>query len=62
MLLSTPDWRWLAYRDDNPWYPTAGLSRQDVIGILNIEQCGRARSCCASRICSRPVVKHAARL
>lgn len=35
MVLSTPDWRWLAYRDDSPWYPTAGLSRQDVIGILN---------------------------
>jgi tetratricopeptide (TPR) repeat protein len=24
-----PDWRWLLDRDDNPWYPTARLFRQD---------------------------------
>jgi tetratricopeptide (TPR) repeat protein len=29
MLLFTPDWRWLLDRDDNPWYPTARLFRQD---------------------------------
>ncbi|MFN3658354.1 MAG: tetratricopeptide repeat protein [Pseudolabrys sp.] len=25
-----PDWRWLVGRDDNPWYPTARLFRQDA--------------------------------
>jgi hypothetical protein len=25
----TPDYRWLLDRDDNPWYPTARLFRQD---------------------------------
>jgi len=27
-----PDWRWLLDRNDSPWYPTAKLYRQEVIG------------------------------
>lgn len=27
-----PDWRWLADRDDSPWYPTVRLFRQTHIG------------------------------
>lgn len=30
MLPYVPDWRWLLQRDDNPWYPTARLFRQDT--------------------------------
>jgi len=26
----TPDWRWLAAREDSPWYPTARLFRQQA--------------------------------
>jgi len=29
LLPFIPDWRWLLDRDDNPWYPTARLFRQD---------------------------------
>jgi ADP-heptose:LPS heptosyltransferase len=29
LLQFVPDWRWLLDRDDNPWYPTARLFRQD---------------------------------
>lgn len=29
LLPFMPDWRWLLDRDDNPWYPTARLFRQD---------------------------------
>ncbi len=29
LLPFNPDWRWLLDRDDNPWYPTARLFRQD---------------------------------
>lgn len=28
----TPDWRWLQYRSDSPWYPTLRLFRQTEIG------------------------------
>lgn len=28
LLTDAPDWRWLQYRDDSPWYPTARLFRQ----------------------------------
>ena len=27
-----PDWRWLADREDSPWYPTAKLFRQPAAG------------------------------
>jgi tetratricopeptide (TPR) repeat protein len=30
LLPFIPDWRWLLDRDDNPWYPTARLFRQDA--------------------------------
>ncbi|HET6882988.1 MAG TPA: tetratricopeptide repeat-containing glycosyltransferase family protein, partial [Pirellulales bacterium] len=30
-LMLTPDWRWLAGRDDSPWYPTARLFRQTQV-------------------------------
>jgi tetratricopeptide (TPR) repeat protein len=30
LLRHTPDWRWLLKRDDNPWYPTVRLFRQDA--------------------------------
>lgn len=29
LLRRTPDWRWLAGRQDSPWYPTMRLFRQD---------------------------------
>jgi Tfp pilus assembly protein PilF len=29
LLPFMPDWRWLLDREDNPWYPTARLFRQD---------------------------------
>jgi len=32
LLPFVPDWRWLLARDDSPWYPTARLFRQSVIG------------------------------
>jgi predicted O-linked N-acetylglucosamine transferase (SPINDLY family)/ADP-heptose:LPS heptosyltransferase len=32
LLLYNPDWRWLLNRDDNPWYPSARLFRQPVMG------------------------------
>ncbi|MGH6726186.1 MAG: tetratricopeptide repeat protein [Pseudolabrys sp.] len=28
LLPHAPDWRWLRYREDSPWYPTARLFRQ----------------------------------
>jgi hypothetical protein len=31
-LIYSPDWRWLLDRDDNPWYPTLGLFRQERPG------------------------------
>jgi tetratricopeptide (TPR) repeat protein len=30
LLQFVPDWRWLIDRDDNPWYPTARLFRQNA--------------------------------
>ena len=27
-LSTTPDWRWLSVREDNPWYPTMRIFRQ----------------------------------
>jgi len=32
MISYVPDWRWLLDRDDNPWYPSAKLYRQEKIG------------------------------
>ncbi len=32
LLPGNPDWRWMAGRDDTPWYPTMRLFRQDVAG------------------------------
>jgi tetratricopeptide (TPR) repeat protein len=32
LLPLNPDWRWLHKRDDSPWYPTARLFRQPVVG------------------------------
>jgi tetratricopeptide (TPR) repeat protein len=32
LLPLSPDWRWLADRTDNPWYPTARLFRQRALG------------------------------
>jgi len=31
-LSFSPDWRWLLDRDDSPWYPSARLFRQRVLG------------------------------
>jgi hypothetical protein len=28
-LSTTPDWRWLSGREDNPWYPTMRIFRQE---------------------------------
>jgi ADP-heptose:LPS heptosyltransferase len=30
LLQFVPDWRWLIDRNDNPWYPTARLFRQNA--------------------------------
>jgi hypothetical protein len=32
MLQHRADWRWLLYRTDSPWYPTARLFRQQRPG------------------------------
>lgn len=32
MLPWTPTWRWMAGRDDSPWYPSATLCRQEAAG------------------------------
>jgi len=32
LLPFAPDWRWLLARPDSPWYPTARLYRQPVLG------------------------------
>jgi tetratricopeptide (TPR) repeat protein len=32
LLKFVPDWRWLQDRSDSPWYPTARLFRQKVLG------------------------------
>ena len=32
LLSYNPDWRWLQYRNDSPWYPSARLFRQQHIG------------------------------
>jgi ADP-heptose:LPS heptosyltransferase len=32
VLPSAPDWRWLADREDSPWYPTVRLFRQTCFG------------------------------
>jgi Family of unknown function (DUF6165) len=29
-LSTTPDWRWMTDREDNPWYPTMRIFRQDA--------------------------------
>ena len=29
-LSTTPDWRWLFGREDNPWYPTMRIFRQQT--------------------------------
>jgi hypothetical protein len=32
MLSAAPDWRWMLNREDSPWYPSARLFRQSVLG------------------------------
>ncbi len=32
LLKRVPDWRWLFDGDDNPWYPTIRVFRQEVDG------------------------------
>lgn len=32
MLPSTPSWRWMAEREDSPWYPALRLFRQEAAG------------------------------
>jgi tetratricopeptide (TPR) repeat protein len=32
LLPRNPDWRWLLERDDSPWYPSARLFRQEILG------------------------------
>ena len=29
-LSTTPDWRWMTHREDNPWYPTMRIFRQST--------------------------------
>ena len=35
LLPFIPDWRWLLDKDDNPWYPSAILYRQEKMGNWN---------------------------
>ena len=35
LLAYHPDWRWLAERDDSPWYPSVRLFRQDATRSWN---------------------------
>ena len=35
LLPLNPDWRWLLNRDDSPWYPSARLYRQRMLGDWN---------------------------
>lgn len=35
LLPFTPDWRWMLDREDNPWYPTMRLFRQQSCGDWN---------------------------
>lgn len=32
LLPYAPDWRWMLYREDSPWYPTMRLFRQPIAG------------------------------
>jgi ADP-heptose:LPS heptosyltransferase len=32
LLCKSADWRWLLEREDSPWYPTARLFRQSMLG------------------------------
>ncbi len=32
LVAKSPDWRWMRDRSDSPWYPTAKIFRQDVLG------------------------------
>ena len=32
LLAHAPDWRWLKERNDSPWYPSARLFRQSILG------------------------------
>ena len=32
LLPYAPDWRWLLYREDSPWYPSMRLFRQPITG------------------------------
>jgi len=32
LLPYAPDWRWLLYREDSPWYPSMRLFRQPIAG------------------------------
>jgi FkbM family methyltransferase len=34
-LSVSPDWRWFLEREDNPWYPTMRLFRQETLGDWN---------------------------
>jgi tetratricopeptide (TPR) repeat protein len=36
LLAQHPDWRWLAGREDCPWYPTARLFRQKIAGDWSV--------------------------
>lgn len=44
MLPMLPDWRWLQFREDSPWYPSLRLFRQSEWGRWDqvIERVGRA--------------------
>jgi ADP-heptose:LPS heptosyltransferase len=59
MLPFSPDWRWMADRDDNPWYPTLRLYRQRRPGdweevIARVAADLRARALASADQAARP--------
>jgi tetratricopeptide (TPR) repeat protein len=52
LLASNADWRWMAEREDSPWYPTARLFRQSALGDWNGVM-DRVVSCLTSLLASQ---------
>ncbi|MDX2027668.1 MAG: tetratricopeptide repeat protein [Alphaproteobacteria bacterium] len=53
LLPFAPDWRWLTGRNDNPWYPTLRLFRQERIGDWQGVM-AKVLKALAEYVCGRP--------